>query len=157
MHFSGYARWGTTPSKSSLDALGREFTDWLGSSGEWEFLRAAWRADKTGPWSLPLFLTRAYDRFREARYPDSLRGRDIPGGTGRGPDTAAELSSAIHDAFVAITQRLPERCQLSYQLHLEGLLNTEIAALLNLQLGEVEEHIAEAKHCLDENIQGHGT
>jgi len=157
VHFSGYSRWGTTPSKSSLELLKNEFKEYLAESGEWDELRASWNKDARGPWSLPLFLLRACDRFRSEKHPEMHRSFELGGHVKSGPDTSSALAGIMHDAFVAITHRLPENCKLSYQLHLEGLLNPEIAQLLGLHLGQVEEHIAEAKHFLDGAIVGYGT
>jgi hypothetical protein len=155
-HFSSHQRWGTTPSKSSLESLKKDFADWLRESGEWSALHASWKKDTHGPWSLPYFLARACHRFRCERAPSSIARGELAF-SHSGPDTAAAIASVMHDAFVSMTHRLPERCKLSYQLHLEGLINPEIASLLSLELGEVEEHLREAKHFLDEAIVGYGT
>jgi len=67
------------------------------------------------------------------------------------------ITSPIMDAFASLTARLPMHLRLSYQLHLEGLLDGEISAILKLDPKEVSEHIRQAKLDLEDDLkQGTG-
>ena len=58
------------------------------------------------------------------------------------------ITSPFLEAFSFVTFSLPEPLQLVYQLHLEGLLNNEIAILLNKDIKMVENLVLEAKEHL---------
>jgi len=127
-----------------------DFTRYLKEDGEWKALHARWQRAEEKPFSLPLFLTRAYARFKAKHHPDR---HDEQVGEGRDLSPVAlvpgSVSAPLVDAFFELTRQLPEECRLIYQLHLEGLLDPEIALILRTDLGEVRERILEAKDRLD--------
>ncbi|MBS1982992.1 MAG: hypothetical protein JST16_02370 [Bdellovibrionales bacterium] len=149
LHFSCHSRWGVQPSAERLSALVNEFLLWMKSSGEWTHIEKLWRALDHGPWSLPLALSRAYFRFREERHGEKEFTRsessarflaELPA-----PQGVGVLTDSVMEAFSSLSQQLPENIRLSYQLHLEGLLDHEIAVLIAKKPAEIAEHVREAK------------
>lgn len=112
----------------------------------------SWKKSK-GSWSLPLALSRAYVRYREGLLSDKNVTRSHSGTRAflelpPPAHMAGPLSGVILDAFGSLAQTLPENLKLPYQLHLEGLLNKEIAALLLQNESEIQEAIHQAKDIL---------
>ena len=58
------------------------------------------------------------------------------------------LAGKVLDAFSSVTFSLPEELQLTYQLHLEGLLPSEIARITETKISEIELLIGQAKELL---------
>lgn len=127
------------------------------SSRSWDRLRKDWSESKEGPWSLPFALGRHYLRFLHELHPETRnRERSLTGERLLLDTTDLEnprvntrlISNPILDAFASLTQRLEPELRLVYQLHLEGLLNDEIAAVLQLTELNVEKIISQAKGSL---------
>ncbi len=128
------------------------FLEWMRRSNEWAQINDSW-ANSSGPWSLPLALSRAYFRYRESQVSDKNVTRSHSGTRAYlelPPPAHSQdpLSGAILDAFGSLTQSLPEQVRLPYQLHLEGLLDGEIAGVLSRNQKEVSDAIKVAKDLL---------
>lgn len=145
------------PSTRELKKLSLEFLDWMKSSQSWQTLHQDWKGSASGPWSLPFALNRHYLRFLFDLHPESRnRERSLTGerllldaSDLENPGINTRLiSNPILDAFASLTQRLEPELRLVYQLHLEGLLNDEIAAVLQLTEINVEKIISQAKGSL---------
>ena len=150
LHFSCHSRWGLQPSEDRLPKITFEFLEWMKSSGEWLHIEKTWGASQNGPWSLPLSLSRSYVRFRETSLSDKNMTRsessaraflELPAPS----ELGHHLTDTIMNAFGSLTQQLPAHLRLSYQLHLEGLLENEIASITAQPIKEVHQHILEAK------------
>ncbi len=143
LSFSSHNRFGLPTSGKDLKRYVAEFLIWMKASGDWQAVGDAWSADDEGPWSLPFVLLRSYLRYRQQLFP-SVNERHANGVI----DDIHLIASPIMDAFVHLSHRLPDPYRLSYQLHLEGLLNEEIESLLKLPTGTSQKHIDEAKELL---------
>lgn len=151
LHFSRSNRVGVTVPEDSLEFMTQQFLKWLNDKDEWGRLTESWKKSK-GPWSLPYFIFRSYYRFRRENFPQGVKGEVSFSGQRSFLEldgTCSGLTVPILEAFSFVTQALPETLRLHYQLHLEGLLNAEIATLLNVSEKEVKEKIVLAKEYLD--------
>ncbi len=63
-------------------------------------------------------------------------------------DLSRQVAESTMSAFASMTQQLPQKNRLPYDLHLEGLLNNEIAWIINQDAKVVEALIKEAKEYL---------
>lgn len=113
-------RWGFEASKSERLQQEESFLGWLADSGEWKKLQAQWASDTEGPWSLPYFLMRAYSRFVSPTNKTSVEALSFE----------KELTQEILKEFDHMVSDVPEEARLVYLLHLEGLVDEEIAQLL---------------------------
>ena len=157
LHFNGHSRWGIQPPPKLLQEIIMGFLTWMRESKEWTRLESDWRK-AGGPWSLPLMLSRSFTRYRENELikpaPESslLAARallELP--TPRNA-SAAPVTEALLDVFSSLTHHLPHAVRLPYQLHLEGLLDHEIAPLIGASAAEVTARIAEAKAQLQGDV-----
>lgn len=153
LHFSRSNRIGVDVPKDSLMFLSEQFIKWLHDKDEWSKLDELWSKDKNGPWSMPFFIHRSYYRFRRETFPQGVKGEVSFSGQRSYLEldgSFAGLTAPILEAFSFVTQAIPEPFRLYYQLHLEGLLNHEIAAVLNCDVKIVREKIAQAKEFLED-------
>lgn len=152
LHYSRSFRWGVAVSIEKMKPLAVQFLEWMKKTEEWEKHRKAWSQSKKGPWSLPFALFRSYYRFRRENFPEGVRGEVSVSGQRSLLELDSSIESAIAspflEAFSFVTFSLPEPLQLTYQLHLEGLLTHEIAILLNKDPKMVENLVLEAKEHL---------
>jgi DNA-directed RNA polymerase specialized sigma24 family protein len=118
-------------------------------SARWPKLAERWKADVEGPWSLPYALSREFTRYTAA-----LKEGPGQGQTKKKRPPLESVTNAFLDVFASLTHHLPEPQRLSYQLHLEGLLNHEIAFLLRRSEASVNEAIANAKEQLRSDLGG---
>jgi hypothetical protein len=111
------------------------------ASGEWESVKKAWADEQQGPWSLPFQLSRCYLRFRSSLEVISSGRTQVSG-------LLEAMGGGIMDVFSMMTQELPKEIRSTYQLHMEGLLDHEIAAVLNIEEAFVKRNIRQAKERL---------
>ncbi len=157
LHFGSQLSWGLQTSTKDIKILAFEFLAWLEEVKAWGELKHRWAHRTEGHFSIPFFMARAYLRFKAAAYPDWKNQASASGQRQllELPDphfhreTFSEntkwISSPILDAFASLTSRLAPEIRLIYQLHLEGLLNGEIAAVLQCEEKEVVAAISAAK------------
>jgi hypothetical protein len=153
LHFSAHSRWGVQIPAGRLQEIMVAFLDWMRESKEWTRLSERWKASGDGPWSLPLALARSFVRYRETLPEEKTSAgqsglRSLAELPSPLHETADLTSGAVIDAFASLAHQLPAGIRLSYQLHLEGLLDDEIAALLQLEPSVVSEHVTDAKALL---------
>ncbi len=133
----------------------------------WQELSKSWHSkDFVGTYSLPLFLSRYFIRFREIQEQKAAQKQkkhsihnsysaqrsmlELPS-PGEMHRIAGELSGPILDAFSGLAHNVPEEHRLSFQLHLEGLLPQEISQLSGFPLSDVKRSITEAKRFIREH------
>lgn len=142
--------------------MSKEYLGWIKDQGLWQQLHDFWNLQTSGPWSLPLFLATGYHEFVETQYPDlgvkesSLSyKRAIVEFSTRSPSLSSrvvgDMAEQIVESFAAWTNTLPEELRLCYQMHLEGLLEHEIAPILGISPSEVASKIKSAKTVLGVN------
>jgi hypothetical protein len=136
--------------ENELTSYEEKFLEWMHDSLAWLDIQSEWKHSKEGPWSLPLFLSRAYLRFKKTRaaHVAQRHSNAAPQGT-LDESFVKELSGPILKTFFELTRDLPEQEQLSYILHLEGLIDVEIALLLNRDLAAVQADIVRAKEAVE--------
>jgi hypothetical protein len=145
-HFSSQTRWGLRPASQETRTLATQFLVWMKKENRWQLLSNTWRDSSEGPWSLPYALSREYLRFRSAV--------GLSESAPRRRDGLESVTHAFLDVFASLTHHLPANQRLAYQLHLEGLLCHEIAALLNRSEASITKAIAQAKGRLQDNFGG---
>lgn len=163
LHFGSHSNWGIPASEKDIKNLAFEFLTWMKNQGEWTQLLRRWTENLAGPWSLPFYCARAYLRFEAAIHPQWRQEKSVSGQRQllelpepHSLDNTKWITSPILDAFSSLTSRLPQDLRLSYQLHLEGLLNGEIAVILRRPEAEIAEHIQAAKAELNSDLKkGH--
>jgi hypothetical protein len=128
----------------SVKNLSEKFWRYLIESGELEKLHHLWGSDNEGPWSLPFFLLRRLLIFR--KHQKKLTSNDN--------SIIQTLERSIIDAFQTMTENLPiaKHQRLVYQLHMEGLVEIEIAALTGLSKVQVIRSLGSAKKMLKNEL-----
>jgi DNA-directed RNA polymerase specialized sigma24 family protein len=122
---------------------------------EWSAIEARLSA-KSASASLIVCLSRSFVRFqaqsgikkqleREPSYSAKRTVLELPQ-----PQTLSQIGGAVLDAFTSLTAQLPDDLRLPYQLHLEGLINEEISALLGIDESALTLRIQNAKNYLKE-------
>lgn len=141
---------------SETNRIISEYLSWINDQGLWIALNDCWSKQAEGPWSIPLFLAASYSEFLTSQYPDlsskessiSFRkaiveyssSSPVPSNRVMG-----NIAEQLVESFTAWTNTLPSDLRLTYQLHLEGLLNHEISGLLSIHENEVEKRILKSK------------
>lgn len=148
-YFSTQHRWGLQPDPEEIRHLSKDFLQWMEKSDQW---KECWQScqDWEGPWPLKYLLSRYFIRFLPTQQKRKESGRH-PSGERAWLEMSSinhissELSEGMLKAFSSLTQNLPPLERLIYELHLEGMLNNEIAWLLQLEESNVIENISNAK------------
>jgi DNA-directed RNA polymerase specialized sigma24 family protein len=127
----------------------------MNQKNEWPAIEARLGA-KTASASLLVCLSRSFVRFQaqsgikkqlehEPSYSAKRTLLELPQ-----PQMLSQIGGAVLDAFSSLTAQLPEDLRLPYQLHLEGLINEEISALLGIEESDLTVRIRNAKNYLKE-------
>jgi hypothetical protein len=140
---------GGTPIES-VKSLAEKFWLYLVESQSLESLRNQWRQDNVGPWSLqfyflrrlPAFLHRGKSHFISTDTPDSQEFLGV-------------LEKSLLEAFQRMTETLPlkNHTRLIYQLHMEGLVDSEISTLIGVTKLQVKKSLSYAKLKLKGELQ----
>ena len=145
---------------NELGRISKELLSWVQEKGMWQELLSYWSQETNAIRSLPLFFSGVYKFFIEEMYPDlsckdtSLSLREAIGDFSSGAEMSTntkivgDMAENLLASFGDWTQDLPDQIRLAYQLHLEGLLNTEIAEVLGENESEIQTKIKDAKDLL---------
>lgn len=153
LDFGRYSRRGVSPQRSVVEDRARQFLVWMARESEWSRIEKRW-GQSEGPRSLPLAMSRAYLRFRlekgwvtdEPSYAGTRNALDFSLAS-----MVPNLTEGILEAFSKAHEGLPEPLRIPYQLYLEGLLPSEISALMGVTESKVQKAIAEAKKIMTED------
>ncbi len=129
----------------------------MNQKNEWPAIEARLGA-KTASVSLLVCLSRSFVRYqaqsgtkkqleREPSYSSKRTVLELPQ-----PQILSHIGGAILEAFGSLTAQLPDDLRLPYQLHLEGLINEEISALLGIDESDLSTRIRNAKNYLKEPV-----
>ncbi|MEO5667831.1 MAG: hypothetical protein ABIR96_07230 [Bdellovibrionota bacterium] len=155
LHFNSHSRWGLQTDSQEIRTLALKFLHWMLKNNEWGSVEARVGA-KTRASSLQVCLSRCFVRFRSESGLKAASEREPSYSARRSlmelpdPQTLAQIGGAVLDAFASLTAQLPEALRLPYQLHLEGLVDDEIAALLDVEIHVLSERIRDAKSYIKE-------
>jgi hypothetical protein len=152
LHFNSHSRWGLQIESQEIRTLCLKFLGWMNQKNEWPAIEA--RLSAKAPSSLLVCLSRSFVRFqaqtgikkqleREPSYSAKRTLLELPHS-----QTLSQIGGAVLDAFTSLTAQLPDDLRLPYQLHLEGLINPEISALLGIDESDVSTRINDAKNYL---------
>jgi hypothetical protein len=149
LYFNSQSRWGIQSDSQEIRTYSLQFLIWMEKEGLWE---QAHSVQKTPP-HLMIFLSRKLFAFKKIHMPKNTSASSEPSYSARRtllelPLPSAHIEAHLLDAFSALTQKLPQELRLSYQLHLEGLLNHEISHLLMLPENTVQQNIEKSKTLL---------
>jgi hypothetical protein len=156
LHFGSQKTSALTLLPNEVSRISKEYLSWLKDVELWQQLSDHWSTQTRGPWSMPLFLATGYQEFLVTQYPDlgvkesSLSYRraiveystksNIPSNR-----VVGALAEQLVESFTAWTNTLNDTLRTCYQLHLEGMLENEIGAILELDPEEVHRRIQAAK------------
>lgn len=129
----------------------------MNQKNEWPAIEARLGA-KTASVSLLVCLSRSFVRYqaqsgikkqleREPSYSSKRTVLELPQ-----PQMLSHIGGALLEAFSSLTAQLPDDLRLPYQLHLEGLINEEISALLGIDESDLSTRIRNAKNYLKEPV-----
>jgi hypothetical protein len=156
LEFNSHHRWGLQADAEEIRHLSKEFLQWMESTQRWEDWRVAAK-EFSGTWPVRFFLARDYLRFKKERKETHLSesknyrlAQRNAGNLSRLNELGENLSEQMLEAFSGLTQKLPKAIRLFYELHLDGLLNNEIAWLMDVEETAVAQGIAEAKEFLSD-------
>ncbi len=156
LHFGSQKTSALTLLPNEVSRISKEYLNWIKDVELWQQLGEFWVTQTRGPWSLPLFLATGYREFVDSQYPDlgvkesslSYKRAIVEYSTKSHQPSSrvvGEMAEQIVESFTAWTNTLPDELRTCYQLHLEGLLEHEIGAILHLDPGEVQARIQAAK------------
>lgn len=156
LHFGSQKTSALTLLPNEVSRITKEYIGWISDQNLWLELQNFWKSQNQGPWSLPLFLSTAYHDFLLNQYPDlgvkesslSYKRAIVEYSTRSNMPSSrvvGAMAEQIVESFTAWTNTLPEPLRACYQLHLEGLIDIEIAGILNLNVKEVSKRIQNAK------------
>jgi hypothetical protein len=168
LHFNSHQRWGVQVDAEEIRHLSEEFLQWMNRAGRWEDWKSALEElPDAGPpettvdrgpaeWPLRYFLARFFVRFQKDLPLRSDFLKDEPSFSSKrslldlsqASELSRQMTESTMSAFASLTQRLPQKTRLAYDLHLEGLLDAEIAWISGTTAEEVESLVREAKEFL---------
>lgn len=155
LHFNSHSRWGLQIDSQEIRTLSMGFMEWMQKTNAWIVVENR-VLSRTPSSSLRVSLSRAFVRYQAASGLKTLSEREPSFSAKRSmlelPEShyLSQISGAAMDAFTSLTSQLPEELRLPYQLHLEGLVDSEIAALLQIESEEINLRIQQAKSYLKE-------
>lgn len=143
----------TEASKEKTQIELTKFLEYLSEHDEWQGLSAQ---PLTPPQpSLPFFLqlSRAYLRFKQLHAKKNQRTSETTK-DGQNNDVAATVSNSLMGAVNDLVSAIDSTDQkLSFQMYMDGLVEAEIAALLNLEIAQVRLFIEKSKIDLKTDIE----
>lgn len=159
LHFGSQKTSALTLLPNEVSRISKEYLGWLKDEALWQQLATLWAKQTRGPWSIPLFLATGYHEFLHTQYPDlgvkesslSYKRAIVEYSTNThipSNRVVGALAEQLVESFTAWTNTLPEELRTTYQLHLEGLLEHEIGAILELEPSDVHKKIQAAKAAL---------
>jgi hypothetical protein len=152
VEFQSHSANGIVVPHESVKNLAEKFWRYLIESQAFETLANDWKSDPLGPWSLPFYLIRRLPPFLDfyRTQPTFKKYHETP----EESEILGVLEKSVLSAFQAMTETLPlhNHIRLVYQLHMEGLLDYETAALLGISKAQVKKSIQSAKKILKGEI-----
>jgi len=154
-HFNSHSRWGLQIDSQEIRTLSLSFMEWMLKTNAWIGVENR-VLSKTPHSSLRVSLSRAFVRYQAASGLKTLGEREPSYSAKRSvlelPEShyLSQIGGAVLDAFSSLTSQLPEELRLPYQLHLEGLIDSEVATLLQIEPAELSLRIKQAKSYLKE-------
>ncbi|NCN40413.1 hypothetical protein GW916_04115 [bacterium] len=146
---NSHSNHGVQIDSQEISSIVNSFLIYMEEQDSWSTI---WHQCEKNPENFDLFLSlsRYFLRFNETK---PKRERHEPSYSSKRsllelPLPVNHIKDGIMYAMSSATNSLPENCRLSYQLHLEGLLNHEIAFLLQESESSIEDHIEQAKQNL---------
>jgi len=144
LHFNSHSRWGLQIDSQEIRTLSLRFLAWMLKNNEWPALAASVRSS-SAPASLRVRLSRCFVRFRSET--GAKTRVEVEDSDSR---ILSQIGSAVLETFTVLSSKLPDPLRLPYQLHLEGLVDEEISALIGIDTFEVSQLINQAKKHLKE-------
>lgn len=147
-HFNSHSRWGLQIDSQEIRALALRFHSWMNQTQSWVKIQK--ELEQNGkPSSLKVLLSRCFARFRESTGLKTSAEKEPSYSARRTllelPQPQILVSGEILDAFASLTSQLPKELRLPYQMHLEGLVDEEISALLDIDPKELQTTLKSAK------------
>ncbi len=132
-----------------IHSIVNSFLRWMENEHSWSKI---WQLqEETSDFDLYLELSRHFLRFCSVCKPSHDKNKTKLSGRRsllNWPIPINDIKDDVLAAMSATTNSMPTSCRLEYQLHLEGLLDHEIAYFLGLEKHEVRQKIELAKELL---------